>query len=82
MDTHREQRINELRTQIARGDYAVDPARTADAIVRCVTALALAHADAPTPPVRSHERRRVRGGVRGAARRCRGVTTALAAAVR
>jgi Anti-sigma-28 factor, FlgM len=82
MDTHREQRINDLRTQIARGDYVVDPARTAHAIIGCVSALALAHAEDPTPPVRSHERRRIRGGVRGAARRCRGMTNALAAAVR
>ena len=82
MDMYREQRIHELRTLIERGDYVVDPTGTADAVVRCVSGLALARADAQAPPPVRHDRRRIRGGVRVAARHCRGMKTALVAAVR
>lgn len=84
MDTHRQPRIHELRELIERGDYVVDPTRTAEAILDCVSALALAHVDGNRAPAARHERRRVCGsvriGLRGAARWCRGMKTTPAAA--
>jgi hypothetical protein len=82
METQRQQRIQELQTLIARGEYAVDPTRIADAVVRCVSALALAHEDeratrAPRPP-----RRRIRGSLRSAASRCRRSSPGVVAAAR
>ena len=50
MDTHREHRIQALRTSIERGDYVVVPARTADAVLGCLTAVALAQEE-----VRAHQ---------------------------
>lgn len=80
MDTDRQQRIQELRTLIDRGDYVVDPHRIADSVVRCVSALAYGHEDSEPQPATRHRARRVRGGIRGGASRCRTPKAAVVAA--
>jgi hypothetical protein len=82
METHRQQRIQELQTLIASGEYVVDPARIADAVVRCVSALALAHEDERATPAIRPPRRRMRGGLRSAASRCRRSNPGVVAAAR
>ncbi len=66
MDAHRDMKIQELQARLARGEYSINPAAVADAVMRRASGLDLAcEYELPTAPapVRTRTGIRLVGGI-------------------
>jgi hypothetical protein len=68
MDEHHETKLQQLREQVARGEYRVEPTLVADALIRRVQGLQAAAEPVASRPAAGHGRRRLRAAPRVAGR--------------